>query len=123
MFNAHQPSTPDAETDTVVEAEFIDDKATEGVAISETARRAATALESLADVVGVLDRDKADGLQARAVQIRAAGAAVETVLDDGKALLEQGKKAAGSVKTLLAKVGIEPELVKRGRGPRSVRTD
>jgi len=117
----HQPHrTPADPTDTVVEAEFIDEKgASEGVSISETARRAASAIESLADVVGVVSQEKADELQSRATQIRAAGAAVETVIDDGKALLEQGKKAAGSVKQLLAKVGIEPVVMKRGRGPRS----
>lgn len=123
MFNANAHTTQgpvvDAEFDTVVEAEFVDDKATDGVKLSETAARAATALESLAYAVGVISPEKADELQARATQIRAAGVAVEHVIDDGKALLEQGKKAAGSVKVLLAKVGIEPELVKRGRGPRT----
>lgn len=117
MFNAQsQTQTP---ADTVVEGEFVDEKAGEGTQISETAKRAAHAIESLADVVGTIAPEKAGELHARAAQIRIAGAAVEHVIDDGKALYEQGKKAAGSVKTLLAKVGIEPQLIKRGRGPRS----
>lgn len=106
--------------DTVIEADFIDEKAEPGVSISETAARAASAIESLADVVSAVDPDKGSKMHARAATIRAAGASAEAVIDNGKALLEQGKKAGASVKELLAKVGIEPEVVKRPRGRRGI---
>jgi hypothetical protein len=110
MFEKHVPS------DTVIEADFIDDKAPAGVSISETAARAASALESLADAVSAVSPDKAEQMHVRAAAIRAAGTSVEAVIDNGKALLDQGKKAGASVKQLLAKVGIEPEVIKRPRG-------
>jgi hypothetical protein len=112
MFEKHTQS------DTVIEADFIDDKAPAGVAISETAARAASALESLAEAVSAVAPDKAEKMHERAAAIRVAGASIEAVVDNGKALLEQGKKAGASVKELLARVGIEPELVTRPRGRR-----
>lgn len=112
-----QPS----DNEKVVEAEFIDEKSEESgkLDISDAANKAAGALDSLAEAVSAVSPEKGAQLAQRAEQIRSAGAAIENVVEDGMALYEHGKKTAGNVKNLLAKVGIEPELVRRGRGPRS----